>query len=75
MPGAPTAGLNTCQAGVMTANSNEPHGAQGEERQVKDAPLRRSEEEAGRDNPDVGRPDVSEESAESYDAWEREETE
>lgn len=59
----------------MSANSNEPHSAQGEERQVKDAPLRQSEEDADRDNPDVGQPDVSKESAESFDTWERNETE
>ena len=46
-----------------------------DELQVKDAPLRRSEEEAGRDNPDAGRKPDSQESEESLDKWERDETE
>lgn len=58
----------------MSANNNGPQGSQGEERQVKDASLRRSEEDADRENPDVAKSDVSEESAESFDKWEQDET-
>lgn len=50
-------------------------GKDEEQRQVKDAALRRSEESADRHNPDVAEDDVAEESAESFEKWERDETE
>lgn len=45
-----------------------------EQRQVKDAPLRRSEEAAHRHNPDVAEGDASEESEESFEKWQQDET-
>ncbi|TRY17263.1 hypothetical protein FOJ82_11935 [Tessaracoccus rhinocerotis] len=59
----------------MSTNNDGQAAGHDEERQVKDAPLRRSEEDADRHNPDVGGDNVSEESAESFEKWEQDETE
>lgn len=57
------------------STQDTPKPGDDDELQVKDTPLRRSEEASGRDNPDAGRNPGSQESKESLDKWERDETE
>lgn len=59
----------------MTSNSDGRPDDSPDAPQIKDGPLRRSEEAADRDNPDVGTGEVSEESEESVEKWRRDETE
>lgn len=74
--------MHRCRAslGNMTqdADHNAPGAEEVEARQVEDAPLRRSEEEAERTNPEVhhepGDDSVEEEEVESFRKWEQDQT-